>query len=41
MSQPHEQTRNVHLWLLLSLLALTLAAVAWIVVALLAQQVLS
>jgi hypothetical protein len=37
---PSAQSRNPQLWLGLSLLSLALAATAWIIVALLARQVL-
>lgn len=40
MSEPGTPTRNVQLWLALSLVSLALGAVAWIVVALLTRQVI-
>jgi hypothetical protein len=41
MTEPRPvQPRNAQLWLLLALLSLALAAVSWLVVLLLAQQVL-
>jgi hypothetical protein len=40
MTESRTRPRNVQLWLALSLLSLTLAAVAWVVVALLTRQVL-